>query len=169
MKNISHLHAKKFVFPKTVRKYYKVCGLLTSVGLLGFSLLMLGAGLKQHTNKWPCFLLSIFWGGLYIVYLVTWIRNYYIINAAYYVDDCIACNYINRKNFTISVSLDSAIHSGFRYSFNFGYASSDEHYIIISSKVLSDKITSNIEVRSIYKTVKRIWESGSVIVPKSNY
>lgn len=168
MRNASHCH-KKFIFPKSVRRYYNVCGPLTLVGLLCFSLFMLGVGLKQDQNRFPSFFVAILFGIIHMVYLITWIKNHHIINATYYIDDLYAFNYINRKMPSISVALTSATQNVFQYSFNFGYASLCENYVVFSSNEISGNITNIVDEQSIYKIMQKIWASGSVIIPKANY
>lgn len=160
MQNKSHMRIKRYIFPAMVRRYYKVGGPLALVGLLGFALLMLGVGLKQNFDKIPCFTIAIIFGIMYVGCLMAWIKHYPIINATYYVDDLVACNRIDRLGNQITVPLDAAIQKEFQYTFHFGYASLNKRYIIYSDNVLPD-----VDMSNIYKMVKAIWKSGSVIVP----
>ena len=164
MQNISHLRTKRYIFPAMVRKYYKVGGLLALVGLLGFALFMLGVGLKQDFDKIPCFAIAIIFGMMHVGCLIIWIKDYPIIDATYSIDDLTACNRINRLDIQISILLDTAIQKEVLFTFNFGYASLNKRYVVYSDNVLPE-----IDMSNIYRMVKTIWKSGSVIVPESDY
>lgn len=166
IKHLSHLSDKKYIFPEAVRKYYKVFGTLGMVGLLCFTLFMLGIAIKQETDKLPCFLISAIFCVLFIGYLAIWTKNYHLIDATYYMEDSVAVNCIDKLGTKISVGLHSAIFTHCTLSFHLGNASLNVGYTIISDNLHSAHIVNDLETDNIFKQIEHIWEAGSVIVPK---
>lgn len=168
MQSISRLHTRKYIFPPMVRKYYNICGVLTSIGLLCFALLMWGVGIKQTPDKIPCFAVAAIFTMIHIGCTVIWVRNYHLINSMYHIDDYIAINFAGKTHIKTSVDMSSSIRTDYRYSFHLGYASFDMDCFIYSNSLHSDDMMLNIEAKNIYQITRKIWEYGSVIVPKTS-
>lgn len=165
MKNTLPFCARKYILPTTIRRFYKVSGLSTIVGLLGFALFMLAVGANQDTDKMSCFAVAAIFGILFIGYLIIWSKNYLLVNATYYADSSVVMNCVDRQNVKVVVDLYSAIPIAYTHTFYVGKGSFSVEYIIFSPNAFLTSTASEFEGLGIYKILKRIWMSGSVIIP----
>lgn len=151
-------YSKKYIFPLTIRRYYLFCGPVTFLGLLAFALFMLFVAWIPGSSTVPCCIIGILFVLLSILFAIIWCVNFRLIRATYLVDGVTVHNQVGTQR--ISLPLCGTIHKSLRYNFNFGYASFTEEYTIISSNSLT-----KIDDGNIYKIVRKIWGSGSVILP----
>jgi len=166
VKNMSCFCDRIYILPASIRKSYKVGGFFTLIGLLGFTLFMLGVGLKQDTNRISCFAIAAIFGMVFMGCLITWRKNYSLIDAIYCVDDSAAMNRADKLGIKVSVDLRSAASIDYTHSFYIGKGSFNVEYTIFSANTLSDSAVSAFEGTNIYKILRKVWESGSVILPK---
>jgi len=164
----SHLSDKKYIFPQMLRKYYTVGG-LASFGLLMFAFFMLAIGIKQEHDKIPCFIVSGVFGMLYVGTLSIWIRNYRLMAATYYVDNGIVFNCVEKMLPIVSVDLSTAIRKDYTHSFFVAKSAFDVDFVIFSSNGQFESVVNEAKGISIYKTTRKLWASGAVMVPKLSW
>ena len=166
MKSMSQFYAKKYILPPIIRKAYKVGGLFALIGLLVFAIFMLGVGIRQDADKVPCFSVAGIFGALFIGCLIIWSRNYLLIDATYQADHSVVMNCVDKQGIKVSVDLCSALPIEYTHPFYIGKGGFFVEYMIFSPNTLLDSAVSEFEGKSIYKVLRKIWTSGSVIIPK---
>lgn len=162
------LCSQKYILPAEIRKSYKIGGIFTLVGLLAFALFMLVVGIKQDTDKIPCFAVAGIFGILFAGYLMVWLRNCRLIDAVYSIDSSAAVNCVDKLGIRTSVDLRSATAMDYTHAFYIGKGHFDRDYTIYTENANTHSAVSDWEGVNIYKVLKSIWASGSVIVPKAN-
>jgi len=166
MENMLCSQNKGYILPKPLRTGYMFFGFLSSIGLLGFALFMLWLAIDQDTDKIPCFLIAIIFGTAFIVYLLAWIKNRALIESMYYVNNSVAINCVNNIEIQVPMTLNSVRNIDHTHRFYIGKGSLQMKYTIYSATI-SDREANELCEDNIYKLLKTIWASNSVIIPQN--
>ena len=161
MEDTCYMNVNGYILPKIVRRYYVCCGLLTSVGLLFFTLFLFNVGSTQNSSKLPCFSVAILFAVLYIIFTVVWTTNYRYMRAKFHIDGITATN--KAGSLEVYIPLKESTPTVLPYTFNFGHASLIEEYVVLTCGIVVP-----VKQDNIYKLMKNAWKSGFVILPKSN-
>ena len=156
-------NSSQYILPASIRTCYYF-GVFAWIGLLGFAIFMLCVGIHQSTDKLPCFVVAAIFGMLSVIYLVIWIRSYRLVGATYSIDNFTASNQVDRMHIKTSVELGSAKSMRYVHRFYVGKGSFDVAFTIYFNDTFSDDAIGEFEY-NIYKTLRAIWSSGSVIIP----